>query len=622
MGLLINDHEAVETLFGGIGVAICDLDDYCVFEVRKHVTISRDMEGDVVELLALIEGLNSAVELGIKRVQILCDNHLVYQYLMGLARPTNNTIMNLVNDFLLIGEKFSFCFPFLVNQNSFNFAYNLAREAAASQTTKYAESASHKKMALLEQCTIFFESIHSGQMVYIKKCLHTYCISCMRKHVEAKLLQGQLPNCPHENCKSKLQTKSCSKFLDPKLYDLMNLRIKEASIPSTEKVYCPLPNCSALMSKTEVKKHTATSSYKRSGMRKCVKYPKLYDLMNLRIKEASIPSTEKVYCPLPNCSALMSKTEVKKHTATSSYKRSGMRKCVKCQRCFCINCKVAWHEDITCNGYMKHYQSGNEAKFECLASWQRWRQCIKCKHMVELAEGCYHVTCREKALRLIEVAVVNVILESPCNDQPKFSRSGSYLGSFSSLQNRDHKLGSGFGYGADGVPNLSLEGVAYPPSVSLKDRKVVPDSDQPSTKDFALWMNSLIKGLGVICSTKGTTDQIALMARVILFQSEAWKFHCWSIVDYCVTPFGTLATTNPADKLSLNYDRVFLREFTSESSIVEYFSRKRELETFKIGADSFVYAITPNNSTQIRTTPVKHKDTVEGVCQESKAIKD
>nr|GEY67685.1 ribonuclease H domain-containing protein [Tanacetum cinerariifolium] len=224
-GLLINDHETVETSFGGIGVAICDLDDYCLFEVRKQVTISRDIEGDV---------------------------------LIGLARPTNTTIMNLVNDFLLIGVKFSFCFPYLVNQNNFKFAYNLAKEAGASQKSKYAESASHKTMALLEQCTICFESIHSGQMVYIKKCSHRYCISCMRKHVEAKLLQGQLPNCPHENCKSKLQTESYSKFLDPKLYDLMNLRIKEASIPSTEKVYCPFPNCSALMSKTEVKKHTAT----------------------------------------------------------------------------------------------------------------------------------------------------------------------------------------------------------------------------------------------------------------------------------------------------------------------------------------------------------------------------
>ncbi|PWA37530.1 IBR domain-containing protein [Artemisia annua] len=79
-GLLTNDHETVETSFGGIGVAICDMDDHCVFEVRKQVTISREKEGDMVELLALIEGLNTAVELGIKRVHILCDNYSVYRY--------------------------------------------------------------------------------------------------------------------------------------------------------------------------------------------------------------------------------------------------------------------------------------------------------------------------------------------------------------------------------------------------------------------------------------------------------------------------------------------------------------------------------------------------------------
>ena len=73
-GLLTNDHEKVETLFGGIGVAICD-NAHCVFEVWKQVTISREKEGYVVELLALIEGLNTAVELGIKCVHILCDNY-------------------------------------------------------------------------------------------------------------------------------------------------------------------------------------------------------------------------------------------------------------------------------------------------------------------------------------------------------------------------------------------------------------------------------------------------------------------------------------------------------------------------------------------------------------------
>ncbi|GKD11161.1 hypothetical protein Tco_1190846, partial [Tanacetum coccineum] len=30
-------------------------------------------------------------------------------------------------------------------------------------------------------------------------------------------------------------------------------------------------------------------------------------------------------------------------------------------------------------------------------------------------------------------------------------------------------------------------------------------------------------------------------------EKEAWKLHCESIVDYCVTPVGTLAVANPVD---------------------------------------------------------------------------
>nr|GEZ11913.1 leishmanolysin-like peptidase [Tanacetum cinerariifolium] len=64
-------------------------------------------------------------------------------------------------------------------------------------------------------------------------------------------------------------------------------------------------------------------------------------------------------------------------------------------------------------------------------------------------------------------------------------------------------------------------------------------------------------------------------------EKEAWKFHCWSIVDYCVTLFGTLTTTNPTNKLSLNYDQVFLRDFTSESSIVGAHTLGQTAEWFK-----------------------------------------
>ncbi|MFS8009502.1 putative IBR domain, E3 ubiquitin ligase RBR family [Helianthus anomalus] len=81
------------------------------------------------------------------------------------------------------------------------------------------------------------------------------------------------------------------------------------------------------------------------------------------VKEASIPLTDNVYCPFPNCYALMSKDEVKKPTPTSSSTAdgdTGMSRCVVCNRYFCIDC---------------------------------WNECIKCKNSVELAFGCYHIYC-------------------------------------------------------------------------------------------------------------------------------------------------------------------------------------------------------------------------------------
>ncbi|CAI9265135.1 unnamed protein product [Lactuca saligna] len=44
-------------------------------------------------------------------------------------------------------------------------------------------------------------------------------------------------------------------------------------------------------------------------------------------------------------------------------------------------------------------------------------------------------------------------------------------------------------------------------------------------------------------------------------EKEAWKLLRGSIVNYCGTPIGTVAATDPADKLPLNYDQVFIRDF-------------------------------------------------------------
>ncbi|KAJ8551840.1 hypothetical protein K7X08_028283 [Anisodus acutangulus] len=83
--------------------------------------------------------------------------------------------------------------------------------------------------------------------------------------------------------------------------------------------------------------------------------PKLIDIMKQRINEASIPVTEKVYCPYPKCSALMSKSEVLEYSKVSflGAERIGIRKCTKCNGLFCVNCKVPWHYNIACDEYRR-----------------------------------------------------------------------------------------------------------------------------------------------------------------------------------------------------------------------------------------------------------------------------
>lgn len=63
---------------------------------------------------------------------------------------------------------------------------------------------------------------------------------------------------------------------------------------------------------------------------------------------------------------------------------------------FCINCKVPWHDNMTCSSYkrMNPNNPAEDVKLKSLATRNLWRQCVKCNHMIELAEGCYHMTCR------------------------------------------------------------------------------------------------------------------------------------------------------------------------------------------------------------------------------------
>ncbi|GMN24600.1 hypothetical protein TIFTF001_000634 [Ficus carica] len=334
----VSDSDMV---VAGAGIAIFDSKRNLVFHSGKNLEAFHGGEvisGEAAELEALVEGLNQALASGFNSITFFCNDNTIFDCVTQILPPKNGKVAELVNQVAILRRKFTYCNPSFAAPDDIEFAFKCAREAIVSQITRLEEAGKGK--SLKETCTICLEDTDVAQMFLIDSCLHRYCFSCMKQHVEAKLLNGQIARCPHDGCNSEMSIDSCAKFLPPNLVEIMSQRIKESSIPATQKVYCPDPKCSALMSKDEVLEYTKASS--------------------------------------------------------SGAEQSGARKCMKCQKIFCINCKVPWHCTMTCNDYRRENPHGNkdERLLKSLAMKKLWRQCAKCNLMVELLEGCYHITCR------------------------------------------------------------------------------------------------------------------------------------------------------------------------------------------------------------------------------------
>ncbi|KAH6836539.1 hypothetical protein C2S53_005158 [Perilla frutescens var. hirtella] len=338
LGFRVYVKGLVVGLVGGIAVAILDDNNSLLFELSKGLNgKDHNVNEDVVELKALIEGLEAAAMLELKRVTIVSDNRLLYQHITGKNLPMKENDAALSNQIGLLLRKFSHTRASLVNRGEIEFAVELARKAIAVEVNRSAGSSDTKN--LTKTCTICLEDTHVDQMLLIAGCLHTYCLSCMSKHAQFKLLHGILPKCPNVTCKSMLELDICKKFLTPEFFDIMVQRVKEASIPPTEKIYCPYSRCSALLSKTELQ------------------------------GSKDNPDAIEVL---------------------------GGRKCPRCSGLFCINCKVPWHSNMKCSDFKRLNPNSckDEKKLKLLATENLWRHCPKCNHMISLSVGCYHIYCR------------------------------------------------------------------------------------------------------------------------------------------------------------------------------------------------------------------------------------
>ncbi|PIA38657.1 hypothetical protein AQUCO_02700111v1 [Aquilegia coerulea] len=319
-----------------IGVAICDHRDNLLLKIQKPL-IGDWRNHREVEFKALIEGLNAAITLDIKRINFYCVNRTLFQQVTRRWVVKQRKIATLVSQVFQLQRKFELCRPLFVAGNDLKYAFKLARDVLDSQVTKSLDSIHTRN--LNETCSICLEDTDAEKMFSVDNCMHRYCFSCMKQHMEVKVLQGVIPGCPHEGCKYTLSLDGARKFLKPNLVETMTQLVKEASVPVTEKVYCPYPKCSTLMSKSEALEYA------------------------------------------------------NKFMAAD---RSVVRKCVKCHGLFCIDCKVPWHSTMSCKDFKASNLSARveEAKLKSLANQNLWRQCVKCNHMIELAEGCYHMTCR------------------------------------------------------------------------------------------------------------------------------------------------------------------------------------------------------------------------------------
>uniref|UniRef100_A0A2N9G9E1 RBR-type E3 ubiquitin transferase n=1 Tax=Fagus sylvatica TaxID=28930 RepID=A0A2N9G9E1_FAGSY len=62
----------------------------------------------------------------------------------------------------------------------------------------------------------------------------------------------------------------------------------------------------------------------------------------------------------------------------------------------CLECGVPWHSSMSCEDYQNlplEERDASDITLHRLAQNKRWRRCQQCRRMIELTQGCYHMTC-------------------------------------------------------------------------------------------------------------------------------------------------------------------------------------------------------------------------------------
>ncbi|KXZ52052.1 hypothetical protein GPECTOR_10g1075 [Gonium pectorale] len=126
-------------------------------------------------------------------------------------------------------------------------------------------------------------------------------------------------------------------------------------------------------------------------------HPKEMQVFELLEAEQAIPSQLRTFCPHKDCSMPLQRPDDTDAPGPGPGE-DGFTACPACHRAFCLRCLIpGWHHGYTCAEFQAlppHLRSAEDAALLRYSARRQWRQCPRCRQMVERSEGCNHVRCR------------------------------------------------------------------------------------------------------------------------------------------------------------------------------------------------------------------------------------
>ncbi|KAF8107626.1 hypothetical protein N665_0119s0087 [Sinapis alba] len=338
-GVSITERGDSDSGYSGIGVVLERSGDFELIQVQKKLDFYA--QESVANYLALIDGLTTALQNNLCSVVAVTDSELLYNQITS-GEKLEIPILVALRERVL--EKTSILDGFVLKLAplcDLDQALSLAQVAVGICNLDVVD-----KQA--ENCSICCEDRLSEMMLTLK-CTHKFCSHCMKTYVQGKVQSSEVPiRCPQVQCNHYLSAAECKTFLPVASFR----SFEEANMRSTNsgKIYCPYPNCSFLLDPRECLSPGRASASASASSSSC-----------------------------------------------SQSENSCCVKCPLCERFVCVDCGVPWHDSMSCEEFQilpvdERYP--DDITLHRLARYKRWRRCQQCRVMIELAQGCNHMTCR------------------------------------------------------------------------------------------------------------------------------------------------------------------------------------------------------------------------------------